>query len=37
MGASVIGKRNERGDCFIEFAEEHKLIIENTLFQKPKK
>ena len=24
------------GDCVIEFAEEHKLIMANTLFQKPK-
>ena len=36
MGAFGIGERNERGDRLIEFAEEHKLIIENTLFQKPK-
>ena len=36
MGAFGIGERNERGDRFIEFAEEHKLIIANTLFQKPK-
>ena len=37
MGAFGIGERNERGDCLIEFAEEHKLIIANTLFQNPKK
>ena len=37
MGAFRIGERNERGDRLIEFAEEHKLIIANTLFQKPKK
>ena len=36
MGAFGIGERNERGDSLIEFAEEHKLIIANTLFQKPK-
>ena len=36
-GQSGIGERNERGDCLIEFAEEHKLIIANTLFQKSKK
>ena len=30
-----IGDRNDRGDGLIEFAEEHKLIIVNTLFQKP--
>ena len=35
MGAFGIGGRNERGDCLIKFAEEHKLIIANTLFQKP--
>ena len=35
MGAFGIGERNERGDCLIKFAEEHKLIIANTLFQKP--
>ena len=37
MGAFGIGERNERGNRLIEFAEEHKLIITNTLFQKPKK
>ena len=37
MGAFGIGDRNERGDRLIEFAEEHNLIIANTLFQKPKK
>ena len=36
MGAFGIGERNERGDRLIEFAEEHKLIIANTLLQKPK-
>ena len=36
MGAFGTRKRNERGDRFIEFAEEHKLIIAKTLFQKPK-
>ena len=36
MGAFGIGERNERGDCLIEFAEEHNLIEANTLFQKPK-
>ena len=36
MEAFGIGERNERGDRFIEFAEEHKLIIANALFQKPK-
>ena len=36
MGAFGIGERNERGDRLIEFAEEHNLIIANTLFQKPK-
>ena len=36
MGAFGIGERNERGDRLIEFAEEHKLIMANTLFQKPK-
>ena len=36
MGACGIGKRNKRGDSIIEFAEEHKLIIANTLFQKRK-
>ena len=30
------GERNERRDRLIEFAKEHKLIIANTLFQKPK-
>ena len=37
MGAFGIGKRNERGDCLIEFAEEHKLVIANRLLQKEKK
>ena len=32
MGAFGIGERNERGDHLIEFAEEHNLIIANTLF-----
>ena len=36
MGAFATWERNERGDCFIEFAMEHKLIIANTLFQKPR-
>ena len=35
-GVFRIGKRNERGDRFIEFAEKHKLIIANTPFQKLK-
>ena len=33
---TAFGKRNKRGDRFIEFAEKHKLIITNTLFQKRK-
>ena len=37
MGIFGTRETNEKGDCFIEFAEEHKLIITNTLFQKPKK
>ena len=37
MGAFGIGERNERGDHIIEFAKEHKMIIANTLFQKPPK
>ena len=36
MGAFGIEERNERGDHLIEFAWEHKLIIANKLFQKPK-
>ena len=36
MGAFGRGERNERGDCLIECAEGHKLIVANTLFQKPK-
>ena len=36
MGAFGIGERNEGGYRLIEFAEEHKPIIANTLFQKPK-
>ena len=32
MGAFGTGKRNETGDRSIEFAEEHNLIIANTLF-----
>ena len=36
IGAFEIGERNERGDSLLEFAEEHKLITANTLFQKPK-
>ena len=37
IGAFGIGERDERGDCLIEFAEEYKLIIANTPFQKQKK
>ena len=37
MAAFGIRERNERGDRLIEFAEERKLIIANTLFQKKKK
>ena len=36
MQAFGIEEINERGDRLIEFAEEHKLIIANILFQKPK-
>ena len=36
MGAVGIEERNERGDHFIELAEEHNLIIASTLFQKQK-
>ena len=36
MGAFGIGDRNERGDPLNEFAEDHKPIITNTLFQEPK-
>ena len=32
MEAFGIGERNERGDRLIKFAEEHKLIIANTLY-----
>ena len=32
MGKLGIWKRNKRGDRLIEFAEEHKLMIANTLF-----
>ena len=34
-GAFGIGERNERGDCLIDFAEKHKLIITNLLFRSP--
>ena len=37
MEAFGIEERNERGERLIEFAEEHKLITANTLFQKPQK
>ena len=36
MGAFGAGERKVKGDCFIEFAKEHKLIIAKMLFQKPK-
>ena len=36
-GAFGTGERNERGDRLIEFAQVHKLIKANALFQKPKK
>ena len=36
MGAFGIGERNERGDRLIEFAEERKLTIANTQYQKQK-
>ena len=36
MGAFRIGERNERGDHLVEFADGHKLIIANTLFQRPR-
>ena len=35
MAAFGTGERNERGDRLTELAEEHKLTIANTLFQKP--
>ena len=37
MGAFGIGERIERRDRLYEFAEEHNLIIANTLFQKQQK
>ena len=36
LGLYGIGVRNDRGDKLIEFAEEHKLVIANTLFKKAK-
>ena len=33
MGTFGTGERNERGHRLTEFAEEHKLIVANTLFQ----
>ena len=36
MGSYGIGTRNERGQRLIEFAEEHRLTIANTLFKKAK-
>ena len=36
MEAFGIGETNKKGDHLTEFADEHKLIIANTLFQKPK-
>ena len=36
MTAFGIWEISERGDCLIEFEEEHKLIIANTPFQKLK-
>ena len=36
MKALGMGKKNERGDRLIEFADEQKLITANTLFQKKK-
>ena len=34
IGPYGIGVRNDRGERLIEFAEEHKLVIANTLFKK---
>ena len=34
IGPYGIGIRNDRGERLIEFAEEHKLVIANTLFKK---
>ena len=36
MGPHGVGSRNRRGERLIEFAEEHQLVIANTLFKKPK-
>ena len=36
MGAFGIGEKNKREDSSIKLREKHKLIIANTLFQKPK-
>ena len=35
MGAFAIREKKKRKDSLTEFAEEHKVIISNTLFQKP--
>ncbi|XP_023233867.1 craniofacial development protein 2-like [Centruroides sculpturatus] len=35
MGQYGLGKRNKRGDRLIQFCEENKLIITNTLFKHP--
>ena len=36
MGSHGIGSRNERGERLIEFAEEYRMTIANTLFKKSK-
>ncbi|CAK1595298.1 unnamed protein product [Parnassius mnemosyne] len=35
VGSFGLGKRNDRGDRFLQFCEEHGLIISNTHFKQP--
>ncbi|KAG1651907.1 Craniofacial development protein 2 [Nymphon striatum] len=37
VGKYGLGKKNDRGDRLIEFCEENKLVISNTMFQQPKR
>uniref|UniRef100_A0A8D8TK36 Craniofacial development protein 2 n=1 Tax=Cacopsylla melanoneura TaxID=428564 RepID=A0A8D8TK36_9HEMI len=37
MGRFGLGERNDRGDRLLQFCQEHKMVLTNTLFKLPKR